>query len=345
MVCKHNLALNNTDDEYLKRLQKAPNAVTTMVQICSTTSDKELASYSAMLWFHITDSEFLIPSLFANAQDKTWASEVALKLCTVLEEEWNDLDVIKFDNPLALLQDFKMQEFVRENFTLSFPVKPVRRLQMRRFRGGGKVHKPVIYLYPSHACQLSVRVQFEGQFTHVYPQMDDVQSNKDEQVGIWNNVSADPSGILHVDGRVLQYLFWEGQLQSLIVRRKFKQQLEQDGIVVDTQDLHQVLVPLLASHGLHDQEINDFVVYWIPVMSRHDFVRLCLVDPCYSQLHVETNSNAITRIIRVFMVFCSVAKTSHTILPIATPTPVITRSTAINQQGVVVEWGGMELTQ
>ena len=104
--------------------------------------------------------------------------------------------------------------------------------------------KPVIYLYPEKAEEVSVWLDYEGELTCTYPAYEDG----------WH-VIARPDGTLQNlrDGKEYSYLFWEGVTDA--------QYDMSSGFVVKGEDTAEFLQEKLAALGLLPEEYNEFIVY------------------------------------------------------------------------------------
>ena len=94
----------------------------------------------------------------------------------------------------------------------------------------------------------------------------------------------------------------------------------------------------LAAIGLNEQEINDFVVYWLPAMNRHQncFVHFRINDDIGGTSVLQTTPVADT-VIRVFMEFSPIDPDSSPKVP-QQSLPSFTRTGF-----TLVEWGGSEI--
>ncbi len=109
--------------------------------------------------------------------------------------------------------------------------------------------KPVIYLYPTKAENVSVKLAPVGGFTKTEP-----------AYGNGWNVFAQPNGVLTnlADKLTYPYLFWEGSGGAY--------QTPDKGWSVARADVHSFLVSKLATLGLNQKETADFLEFWEPRM-------------------------------------------------------------------------------
>jgi len=185
--------------------------------------------------------------------------------------------------------------------------------------------KPAIYLYPDQKSKIVVTHAFKGKIMSTYPAYADN----------WT-VIADPDGTLFnvKDNRTYQYLFWDGLYSFPKEHYQY-----QSGFYVKSEEYVSFLQNKLAHIGLNEREINDFIVYWLPVMSKYSncFVHFRINDNIGGSSVLETKPAAETTI-RVFMEFSgidninSVHKLPEQTLP------------AFTRKGfTLVEWGGAEI--
>lgn len=179
--------------------------------------------------------------------------------------------------------------------------------------------KPVIYLYPSQAQDVSVKLHFDGNVFATYPD--------------YNNgwqVTAHPDGRIVSDGAEYSYLFWEGYPSS---ERKYDWTT---GFVVKGSETREFLQEKLAEIGLTPKEYNEFIVYWYPKMQDNEYnlIHFANYDEYdkYAELEIAPKPDSV---LRVFMVY----------KPIDEPVDVTPQSFAeFHRNGfTVVEWGGSEL--
>ncbi len=129
-----------------------------------------------------------------------------------------------------------------------------------------KVLKPVIYLYPAHKTEISVRLNYQGNLTHTYPAY--------PQNG-WK-VTAEPNGTLW-DQNGLEYyaLFWEGKPKS--------QPVPMDGFVIPGHETAAFLEEKLAYLGLNRREANEFIMFWLPQMENNAYNLIHFAGKVYEE--------------------------------------------------------------
>ena len=185
--------------------------------------------------------------------------------------------------------------------------------------------KPVIYLYPTRTEQIVLTNNFKGKLLNSYPSYMDN----------WT-VLAEPNGnLLNMkDNRNYKYLYWEGAYSFSKEHFQF-----QSGFYVKDEDYVSFLQQKLALIGLNENEINDFIVYWLPAMNRYPncFIHFRINDNIDGCSVFESKPEADT-LIRVFMEFSGVDNIDN-----APQVPEQTLQAFIRKGFTIVEWGGAEI--
>ena len=182
--------------------------------------------------------------------------------------------------------------------------------------------KPAIYLYPTIQREISIIHNFKGKILNTYP----------EYKKGWK-IIASPSGKIQniADNRIYNYLFWDGTCNFPKEHYNFN-----SGFVVEKNELVNFLQKKLALIGLNNTEINDFIVYWLPKLSKnkYNFIHFRINDNIdnISFLNVEPKPDTE---IRVFMEFKGINKKN-----ILNKIPE-QKLTKIKRVGfTLIEWGG-----
>lgn len=159
-------------------------------------------------------------------------------------------------------------------------------LEEQKDNQGGGMAKPVIYLYPTHKMNVSVKLNLNGTLTCTYPTYN----------GGWN-VTANPDGriVNLADKKEYSYLFWEGVSDTKYDLSK--------GFVVAGNDTAAFLQKKLAYLGLTSKEYNEFIVYWLPKMQNNRYNLIAFqfkqyTDAAKLEITPEPDSE-----LRVFMVY------------------------------------------
>ena len=179
-------------------------------------------------------------------------------------------------------------------------------------------YKPVIYLYPEEETDVAIKLDIDGQLTHVYPAYN----------GGWQ-VTARPDGTLTdpETGREYYCLFWEGQME-------WTPDLS-TGAVVAGGDTQVFLEESLAQLGLSDKEANEFIIYWLPQMENNAYNLISFQFDAYTDAARLEITPAPDSLLRVFMTWKALDA------PVEIPEQQLP---AFDRTGfAVVEWGGTEI--
>ncbi|WP_136313505.1 transcriptional initiation protein Tat [Actinomyces procaprae] len=190
------------------------------------------------------------------------------------------------------------------------------------------VEKPVLYIYPETTMDLSVRLDYDGELTHLYP-----DAPADGGRVEWE-VTARPDGVLtDSSGRSYPYLFWEGRSRPALS--------QEAGAVVAAADANRFLEELAAATGLNDLEAADLITYWAPRIAAREQTLVTVATEQYAAMARYTLTDAAGReiipdtFIRLYLVIGDAP--SHPVPEQEPPTPM--RRTGFT----LVEWGGSEL--
>lgn len=173
--------------------------------------------------------------------------------------------------------------------------------------------KPVIYLYPEAATDVTVELDYVGELTCTYPAYNSG----------WH-VTAQPDGTLIDEaGMEYNYLYWEGSDQSWTM---------DEGFCVAGADTAAFLEDALQRLGLNRREANEFIVYWLPQMEDNPWNLICFQDDAYTESAKLTVSPTPDTVIRVFMTW----------KPLGAPVEIDPQELDAPERSgfTVVEWGG-----
>ncbi len=177
--------------------------------------------------------------------------------------------------------------------------------------------KPVIYLYPEGAVDVSVQLGLNGKLTCTYPEYNDV----------WQ-VTATPDGtLIDKSGKTYNYLYWEGEICSDLTIT--------DGFCVKGSETAEFLEESLEKLGLNRREANEFTVYWLPLMQSNPYNIISFDTEEYTESSKLIISPTPDTVIRVFMTW----KPSDTWVGLESQTLTAPERTGFT----VVEWGGTRL--
>ncbi len=181
--------------------------------------------------------------------------------------------------------------------------------------------KPIIYLYPTKATEVSVKVGNPKNLTHTYPKY---------ETG-WT-VSAEPNSNLTDTKTNKHYyaLYWEG-------KNTIEPNLK-EGFIVKGENTIPFLEEKLSQLGLNEREANEFIIYWLPKLESnpYNFIRFQTIEEQNQNMPLDITPKPDT-LIRVMMEFKNLVTPIVVKEQILPPTPVRTGF-------VAVEWGGTDVT-
>ena len=184
-------------------------------------------------------------------------------------------------------------------------------------------YKPIIYLYPTHETEVSVRVSNPQNFTAQYPTYGDG----------WR-VIAQPNGNLHdtKTGRELYSLYYE-------TKNIVSATVESDGFVVGGDETAEFLENVLPRLGLNAHESEEFIIFCLPILQQHpyNYIRFETLDEMNANQKLTISPRPNT-LIRVMMSYKPL-QTADELGGIREQNIV----TPTRAGFVVVEWGGTEI--
>lgn len=183
---------------------------------------------------------------------------------------------------------------------------------------GALAAKPVIYLYPEEEQTVTVKLDFDGELTVVYPAYQDG----------WT-VMAGPDGTLTdpETGREYYCLFWEGISQN---DYDFS-----EGFVIPGDETQEFLENALSQLGLTDREANEFIIYWLPQMEHNKYNLISFQQEAYTDSAVLSIDPQPDTLIRVFMAW----KPLDALISVPEQSFVTPKRTGFT----AVEWGGAKV--
>ncbi len=178
-------------------------------------------------------------------------------------------------------------------------------------------YKPVIYLYPDKKTDVNVNLELNGKLTCTYPKYKDG----------WK-VTALPDGTLtDADGKVYNYLYWEGDTYANYDLTK--------GFCIKGEDTAKFLEIALEKLGLTRREANEFIVYWLPLMQDNPYNIISFQTDAYTDAVKLSVSPSPDTVIRVFMAWQS----SDSFVGLPSQKLITPQRNGFT----VVEWGGTEI--
>ena len=180
--------------------------------------------------------------------------------------------------------------------------------------------KPVIYLYPQQETNIHVELELtESELSTTYPKYNSG----------WD-VTAYPDGKLvnKADGTHHNYLFWD----AVNCRTRFD---FSEGFCVAGNDTESFLKEKLTYMGLTEEEMNEFIVYWLPLMEHNTYNLISFQGDAYinsAKLNISPTPDSI---LRVFMAY----------IPLEEAIDVEPQQLETFERNgfTVVEWGGSEI--
>jgi hypothetical protein len=182
------------------------------------------------------------------------------------------------------------------------------------------VKKPVIYLYPEKETDVHVEVELtEADLATTYPKYNNG----------WD-VVAKPDGSLvnKADGSHHRYLFWD----AVNCRTQFD---FSKGFCVAGSDTESFLKEKLSYMGLTEDEMNEFIVYWLPLMEHNKYNLISFQSNKYTDSAKLNITPAPDSMLRVFMTYVPLEE--------AVDIEPQELSTFERNGFTVVEWGGSEI--
>ena len=181
--------------------------------------------------------------------------------------------------------------------------------------------KPVIYLYPEQETDIHVDLQLTtSDLATTYPKYDNG----------WD-VTAYPDGtLLNIkDGTHHRYLFWD----SINCKTVFDLS---KGFCVAGSDTESFLKEKLTYMGLSEEEMNEFIVYWLPRMEHNRYNLISFQGRAYTDSAVLDITPAPDSILRIFMTY----------IPLENAVDIEPQELeTFERKGfTVVEWGGNEIS-
>lgn len=228
--------------------------------------------------------------------------------------EANKMDIILFSKPSHQTQQYQFNNKKEITIILKeIPEKPQIILE-----------KPVIYLYPKEKTDIELSINFNGKLLTTFPKLDKS----------WK-VKADENGQLFdkKTNRFYTSLFWDGQITFPATHYEYK-----TGFVVEKEKLTSFLIEKLEFMGLNNNETNDFLQYWLPVLERNNYTFIhFLVNDEYRVFSTNNVNPKPDTSIRIFMEFFGTEE----------PFSVAPQElTSTKRNGfTLVEWGGSDVSK
>ena len=177
--------------------------------------------------------------------------------------------------------------------------------------------KPVIYLYPEEATEVSVKLDVAGEMLCTYPAYADG----------WQ-VTAHPDGTLtDWGGKTYTCLFWEAEGESTFDLS--------EGFCIPGKETAAFLEESLTALGLNARERNEFIIYWLPQMENNPYNLISFQQAAYSDLAKLEITPTPDSLLRVFMAWQPLKQAVD-----IEPQELV----PFDREGfTVVEWGGTKI--
>ena len=176
--------------------------------------------------------------------------------------------------------------------------------------------KPVLYLYPTEECDVTVTFAHPERLTTVYPAYNDG----------WR-VTASPDGTL-TDSRGRSYyaLYWEESSDTPFYHFT-------DGFCVAGENSAAFLEEKLSALGFTEREANEFIIYWLPIMEANEYniirFELTAEREAANALHITPKPDSLLRMAMHIKPSDSPVEIAEQVLP------------TFERSGfTAVEWGG-----
>lgn len=180
------------------------------------------------------------------------------------------------------------------------------------------VRKPVLYFYPEEAMQVKLKLNLAGELLHSYPRYPE---------GGWD-ITLDANGQIDFAGKSYYALYWEAEEDAHVYNTK-------QGFVVAGEDTEAFLEEKLTALGLNRRELNECVMYWLPILEKNKYNFVHFSQELYAQrnsLEMQPAPDAALRILICYR-------------PLEQPIEVEEQELkGFERKGfTIVEWGGMQL--
>ena len=182
------------------------------------------------------------------------------------------------------------------------------------------VDKPVIYLYPEEETEVRIELELtESELSTTYPRYNNG----------WDVVASPDGSLLNkADGTHHKYLFWD----SANCRTRFDMS---KGFCVAGSDTESFLKEKLTYMGLTEEEMNEFIVYWLPRMEHNKYNLISFQSDAYTNSAKLNITPTPDSLLRVFMTY----------VPLEEAVDIEPQQLdSFERKGfTVVEWGGSEI--
>jgi TonB-dependent SusC/RagA subfamily outer membrane receptor len=184
------------------------------------------------------------------------------------------------------------------------------------------VRKPIIYLYPTDRAKISLKLDFKGKLQTTYPKYEDG----------WDLIGF-PNGQIQ-DKKTKRYynsLFWDGEQNFPKEHYNYS-----EGFEISKNYLTEFLIQKLELIGLNNNETNDFIQFWLPILEKNElnFIHF-YVNEDYDVFSKNILNPVPETSIRVFMEFHKIDAKNYI--------PEQSFKKTIRKGFTLVEWGGSDV--
>lgn len=180
--------------------------------------------------------------------------------------------------------------------------------------------KPIIYLYPTEDVKLTVKLTNADKITCSYPEYTDG----------WNVLAKTTGELVDLEtNRNLYALYYES-------KSDYDFEIQEDGFVVKGSEVTKFLEEKLAILGLTEREVEEFIIYWLPVLqeNEYNYIRFATTEEINQSMPLEFSVKPDT-LIRVLMTY----KKLDGVIKVQEQQLETPERTGF----VAVEWGGIEI--
>ena len=180
--------------------------------------------------------------------------------------------------------------------------------------------KPIIYIYPEKEQEVRVTLSDKDLLTCSYPKYESG----------WDVIANQNGDLVDLDtGKKLYSLYYESE-------NKENYKIEKDGFCIKKEDIVPFLEEKLEILGLNYKEKEEFIVYWLPQLEKHNYIYIRFADKeeIANNMELEITPKPDT-LIRVMMTWKGLE------MPVDVNEQKLTE---VNRTGyTIVEWGGTEI--
>ena len=179
--------------------------------------------------------------------------------------------------------------------------------------------KPVIYIYPEHDMNVSIKLLNKDRLTVTYP----------KYINGWNVFAKTNGTLIDSTGRELYSLYYE-------VDNTYNYQVTDTGFIVKGEDTISFLEEKLSLLGLNSKEAEEFIIYWLPILqsNKYNYIRFATQEEINANMELEITPKP-DNLIRIVMTYKGLEK------PIKVKEQKL--KTPSRAGYTVVEWGGTEI--